>query len=167
MVSTEVRLRLGPFVVEIGRWVHGTVILMTVLVVYADNGPVSFGEAAGVVAAPMIATFLTHLFASVMAAESGKHGGLNRHELAVLVRSEAQFLMLALAPLVVLLAGALGAFTPSTAVVLILWGGVALLLFVGGFAGRRAGLGWWGTTASAAASGTIGLLVLVAQVLLK
>ena len=167
MESAEVRLRVGPFVVEIGRWVYGTVILMTVLVVYADDGPVSFGEAAGVVAAPMIATFLAHLFSSVMAAESSKHGGLNRRELADLVRSETQFLMLVLPPLVVLLAGALGAFTPSVAVSLILWGGVALLLFVGGFAGRRVGLGWWGVAASAAASGTIGLLVLVAQLLLK
>lgn len=167
MSSAEVHLRIGPLVVEIGRWVYGTVILMTVLVVYADSGPVSFGEAAGVVLAPMIATFLAHLFAHVLAAESAKSGGLNRNELVHLVRSEAQFLLLALAPLAVLLAGALGAFTPPTAVVLILWGGVALLLFVGGLAGRRVGLGWWGTTASAAASATLGLLVLVAQILLK
>ncbi|MGH4024404.1 MAG: hypothetical protein ACRDRV_07440 [Pseudonocardiaceae bacterium] len=167
MESAEVRLRLGPFVVEIGRWVYGTVILMTVLVVYADDGPVSFGEAAGVVAAPLIATFLAHLFSVIMAAESGKHGGLNRRELAYLVRSEAQFLMLALPPFVVLLVGALGAFTPRVAVSLILWGGVALLVFVGGFAGRRVGLGWWGVAASAAGSGTIGLVVLVAQLLLK
>lgn len=167
MGSTEVQLRLGPVVVEIGRWVYGTVVLMTVLVVYADDGPVSFGEAAGVVSAPMLATFLAHLFSSVLAAESGKPGGLNRHEIADLVRSDAQFLMLTLPPLVVLLLGALGAFTPPTAVALILWGGVALLVLVGGFAGRRVGLGWRGIAASAAGSGTIGLLVLGAQLLLK
>lgn len=167
MGESDVPLRFGPVDIEIDRWVYGTVILMTVLVVYADDGPVNFGEAAGVVVAPMLATFLAHLFSSVLAAENSKTGGLTRHELADLVRSDAQFLMLTLPPLAVLLIGALGAFSAPAAVTLILWGGVALLVIVGALAGHRIGLGPWGVAASAAASGTIGLLVLVAQVLLK
>ena len=167
MGESDVPLRFGPFVIEIRRWVYGTVILMTVLVVYADDGPVNFAEAVGVVVAPLLATFLAHLFASVLAAASSQTGWLNGHEIATLVREDAQFLMLTLPPLVILLVGALGAFDAPTAVTIILWGGVGLLVLVGALAGRRVGLGCWGIVASAAGSGAIGLLVLVAQVILK
>lgn len=70
-------------------------------------------------------------------------------------------------PLLVLLVGALGAFDAPTALMLILWGGVALLVVVGALAGRRVGLRRRGIVASAVASGTIGVLILVIQVLLK
>lgn len=167
MGGTDVPLRVGPIVIEVGRWVYGTVILMTVLMVYADEGQATFGESVGVVIAPMLATFLAHLFASILAAENSKPGGLNRAELAHLVRSDAQFLLLTVPPLLVLLIGALGAFGAPTALMLILWGGVALLVVVGALAGRRVGLGTGGIAASAVASGAIGVLILVIQVFLK
>ncbi|MGH3911477.1 MAG: hypothetical protein ACRDRM_11670 [Pseudonocardiaceae bacterium] len=167
MGEPDVLLRLGPVVIEIGRWVYGTVILMTVLVVYADEGQVTFAESFGVVVAPMLATFLAHLFASVLAALNRKTGGLNSREFAELVRNDAQYLVLTVPPLSVLLVGALGAFDAPTAVSLIVRGGVALLVVIGALAGLRAGFGPWGVAASATASAAIGLLVLGAQLLLK
>ena len=98
MRESGVPLRLGPVVIEIGRCVYGTVILMTVLEVYAKAGPVNFEESIGVVIAPMLATFLAHLFASILAAANSETRGLSRHTIAEVVRTEAQFLMLIVPP---------------------------------------------------------------------
>ncbi|MGH3796290.1 MAG: hypothetical protein ACRDSP_15515 [Pseudonocardiaceae bacterium] len=167
MRGADVPLRLGPVVIEIGRWVYGTVILMTVLVVYADEGPVTFGESAGIVVTQLLATFLAHLFAGVLVTLNRADGGLSRRDFAELVRSEAQYIMLTVPPLAVLLAGAVGAYDAPTAVSLIVRGGVALLVALGALGGKRAGLRPWGVAACAVGSGVLGLLVLVAQVLLK
>lgn len=167
MGETDVSLRIGPIVIEIGRWVYGTVIVMTTLVIYANSGPVGYGPSAGVVVAPMVATFLAHLFADVLAAVNRASSGLRRDEFAALVASDAQYLLLTVPPLAVLAVGAAGAFNAPTAISLIVDGGVALLVIVGALAGHRAGLGWSGIAGCAMVSGALGLLVLAAQLLLK
>ncbi len=167
MRGADVPLRLGPVVIDIGRWVYGTVILMTVLVVYSDDGPVTFVQSVEVVVTQMFATFLAHLFASFLATLNRENGELSRRELAELVWDDAQYLLLAVPPLAVLLVGALGAFDAATAVSLIGRGGVFWLVAVGALAGHRAGVGRWGILGCAVASGTLGLLVIAAQVLLK
>jgi hypothetical protein len=132
-------------VIDIGRWVYGTVILMTVLVVYSDDAPVTFVHSFEVVVTQMLATFLAHLFASFLATLNRETGGPSRRELAELVWDDAQYLLLMLPPLVVLFVGALGAFDASTAVSVIVRGGV-LGLVVGAVAGHRAGVGRWASS---------------------
>jgi hypothetical protein len=44
---------------------------------------------------------------------------------------------------------------------------VAFLVLVGGLGGRRAGFGRWGTAACATATGVLGAVLLVVQVLLE
>lgn len=167
MSRADVRLHIGPLTIEISRWVYGTVILMTVLVVYADNGPVTYRESIGVVLGPMIATFLAHLFASILATLNRDSGRLRPQHFAELVRDDAQFLLLTVPPLVVLVVGAAGAFPAPRAVAIIVYGGIGLLATVGGIAGWRAGLRGWAVVACALTSGTLGLAVLAVQLLLK
>jgi hypothetical protein len=167
MSRADVRLHIGPVTIEISRWVYGIVILMTVLVVYADNGPVTYGESVGVVVGTMVATFLAHLFATVLAALNAESGRLTPQLFGELVRTDAQFLLLTVPPLIVLLVGALGAYPPPRAVAFIVYGGVGLLGAVGGLAGWRADLRLGGVIACAAASGALGFVVLVIQLVLK
>ena len=167
MTRAVAPLHIGPLTIEIGRWVYGTVILMSVLVVYADNGPVTYGESVGVVVGPMLATFLAHLFASVLATLNNEAGEVHPHHFGELVRADSQFLLLTLPPLVVLLVGALGAYPAPTAVQIIVYGGVGLLAFIGGLAAWRAGLRGWGVVTCTVATGLLGVVVLGLQLLLK
>jgi hypothetical protein len=55
----------------------------------------------------------------------------------------------------------------ETAITIIMAVGVAFLAFVGGLGGRRAEFGRWGIIGCAAASGVLGAVLLVVQVLLE
>ena len=62
--------------------------------------------------------------------------------------------------------GVLGAWEPETAIQIIMIAGVSFLVLVGALGGRRAGFGPWGVVACATASGVLGAVLLVVQVLL-
>jgi hypothetical protein len=171
VTTTEVhpRTRLGPVSVDIGRSVYGTVLVMTVLAIDSIHGTPSYLDSALTVLGAMVATFSAHLFADVLsefAHTGGPHAG-GRRTVAGLARVDVVFLALAVVPVVVLLIGVLGVWQVETAITIIMAVGVAFLAFVGGLGGRRAEFGRWGIIGCAAASGVLGAVLLVVQVLLE
>jgi hypothetical protein len=53
--------------------IYGTVIIMTVMVVGADDTDVDFGDATGMVLGPMVATAVAHLFSSWLGYVNSHH----------------------------------------------------------------------------------------------
>ena len=170
-VTTEAhpQSRLGPLSVDIGRSVYGTVLVMTVLAIDTTHGTPGYLDAAAAVVGAMVATFLAHLFADVLSefARTGGPHGAGRGTVAGLARVDLVFPALAVVPVVVLVIGALGAWQPETAIQIIGGLGVTFMVVVGGLGGRRAGFARWGIVACAAASGVLGAVLLVVQVLLE
>jgi hypothetical protein len=163
------RARLGPVSVDIGRSVYGTVLVLTVLAIDTTHGTPTYLDAALTVVGAMAATFLAHLFADVLAefAHTGGSHGAGRRTVAGLARVDLVFLALAVVPVVVLVVGVLASWEPETAIQIIGVAGVAFLVFVGGLGGRQAGFARWGIVACAVASGVLGAVLLVVQVLLE
>jgi len=161
-------VRWGPLRLDVEPGVYGTVVLMTVLVVALDDGIADFAEAAQVVLGPLLATAAAHLFAAALARASSRSGAPTGADIRYLAADAAQFLVLAVVPLLVVAVGAVGGlYTPEDAVDLILWLGFAFLVVIGGVGGRRATRSVWGALAGALAAGVLGLFVLILRLVLE
>ncbi len=158
----------GRVQLDLEQAVYGTVVVMTVLVVALANGVDSFSTAAQVIAGPLIATFVARLFASTLASVNS-HGALpGRAEFGHLAEHAAQYLMIALGPLLVLTVEALsGLTTAEDAVVHLLYLGLLLLVGIGGVGGWRAGKRWWWAVLGAIAAAALGVVVLVLRLVLE
>ena len=158
------RLRLD---LEIG--VEGTVVLMTVLVVALDDGIEDFVGAGQIVLGSMVATFAARLFAAVLARRARQDvPPPTRAELRRLRRHAAQYLQLAVVPLlVVVVGGVTGLYDPEGAVDAVIWLGLAFLVVLGGVGGWRARRGVLGVLRGAVAAGVLGLFVLLLRLVLE
>lgn len=157
------RLRL-----DIELCVYGTVVLMTVLVVALDDGVGDFVDAVQVVVGPLIATFAAHLFAGVLAQMNASHVMPSGAEVRHLAAQEAQFLMLGIVPVAILVFGAVtDLYTADQAVGAMLWLGLVFLVILGGLGGYRTSRSWWVTLLVALAAGLLGVFVLLLRVVLE
>ena len=161
-------LRLGRFRLDVEPAVYGTVVLLTVLVVALEDGIDDFGDAVLVVLGPLIATFAAHLFASVLASVSAERRPPTAARLAVLTAHAAQYLVLAVAPLIVIGVVALtGLGGPDDAGTLVVDLGLAALVVLGGVGGWRALHRWWAAAAGAVGAGVLGVVVLLLRLVLE
>ena len=161
-------VRWGPLRLDVEPGVYGTVVLMTVLVVALDDGIADFAEAAQVILGPLLATFAAHLFASVLARVARQSAPPTRAELRHLTGHAAQYLVLAVVPLLVVVVGAVsGLYDPEDAVDLVCWLGLAYLVVLGGVGGWRARRGLPGALVGAVTAGLLGFFVLVLRVVLE
>jgi hypothetical protein len=88
-----------PFVV--GRVVYGTITLMSVLVVYDGWQQLRFRDVVIVIVGPVLALFLSQLFAATLARQVELGRVVAGTERAKIARSESPFLLLAVPPVVV------------------------------------------------------------------
>jgi hypothetical protein len=151
----------------IDRVVYGTITMMCVLIVYEGWSKVDLVEVIGVMAGPIIAMFLAHVFASLIAKQASVDSTLGVAECLGTTRSESRFLLLAVPPAVLTTVLNVAGVSLATCIQIVLWLGVASLGFWGGLAGHRAGLTGWHLAIAVLAGVTVGLLVLAIQVLLE
>jgi hypothetical protein len=162
-------LRWGPLRLDVEIGVEGTVVLMTVLVVALDDGVEDFVGAGQIVLGSMVATFAARLFAAVLARRARQDvPPPTRAEIRALTGHAAQYLLLAVVPLlVVVVGGVTGLYDPEGAVDAIIWMGLAFLVVIGGIGGWRARRGVRGALLGAVAAGVLGLFVLLLRVVLE
>lgn len=153
--------------VVIDRVVYGTITMMCVLIVYDGWSKLSLAEVVGVIAGPIIAMFVAHVFASVIAKQASVGRRLYAAEWRDTIRKESRFLLLAVPPAVLTLVMSVAGVSLTNCIHILLWVGVASLGFWGGLAGRRAGFTGWHLAMAALAGVIVGLLVLAIQVLLQ
>lgn len=159
-------LRWGPLRLDAEPCITRTVVLLTVLVVALDGGVGDFANAAQVIIGLLLATFAAHLFASVLAR---RHRGvrLTWSQIGHLTMREAQYLLLGVVPVAVLIVGEeSGLYTADDGVNIVIWLGLAFLALLGGLGGWRASHRWWGVVRGALGAGFIGLIVLGLRIVL-
>ena len=161
----------GRFALDVEVAVYGTVVLLTVLAVAQDDGIDDFAEAVQVVVGPLVATFAAHLFASVLAAVNADRALPSGARFRALTAHAAQYLLLAVPPLVVVLVyGLAGIGAPhgaDAAIDLVADLGLLLLVVLGGVGGWRALPRWWSAVLGALATFVLGLVVIVLRILIE
>lgn len=164
-------VRWGRFALDVEIAVAGTVVLLTVLTVAQDDGVGDFTQACQLVLGPLVATFAAHLFAAVLAAINQDRTPPSARRLGALTVHAAQYLLLAVPPLLVVgivaVTGFRGREGPDEAITLVVDLGLVLLVALGGIGGWRALPRWWAALLGATAAFVLTIIVVVLRVILE
>jgi len=153
--------------VVVDRGVYATITVVSVLVVYDGWQHLKFIDVVGVIVGPIVAMFLSHVFAANLAQQVALGRPPTRAERIDNVRSESRFLLLAVPPLALLVATSLAGLSLEGSIRVIVWAGGISLGAWSGLAGRRAGLTRWAFARSVLAGLILGAIILILQVLLQ
>jgi hypothetical protein len=168
MVEDPEHLRIGPVEVRLERVVYATVVLMSVLAVYDGWAELAtFVGVALVILAPLVALGAAHLFAEAMEEHYRRQRPLTGAEWRHLATEQLRILVAAVPPLLVLAVGWVSPLDPRGTIEVLLWTGVATLVFLSLVAGRRAGIRGWRLAVAGLSGGVVGLIVISLQILLK
>ena len=151
----------------VGRFVYGTITLMTVLIIYDGWQHLRFVDVVVVIVGPVLAMFLSHVFAAALAGRVAQGTGLTIEELLRIVAWESRFLLLAVPPLAALSILTLLGVALADTIRFIAVAGALSLGYWSGLAGRRSGLTGWRLVVAVLAGLVVGGLVLALQVVLQ
>lgn len=153
---------------NVERTAYGTVVLMSVLVVYEGWAQLtSFVGTCIVIIAPTLALLLAHYFADVMAMHVQTRRSLRAAEWRQLSTRQTGIVLAAVPPLLIVLVGWLSPLDALSTIKVLLWAGVATLMFLSGLSARRAAYRGWKVVVAVALGGVVGVVVISMQVLLK
>ena len=124
----------------VGRVVTATITLVCVLIVYDGWGNLRLRDAVAIVVGPVLAMFISHVFASTLV----QHMELGRRptgrEWIGTVRFESRFLLVAVPPVAILLILDLATVSLTDSIRAVIWLEALSLAFWAGIAARSAGL---------------------------
>jgi|GEM_PF-534060 hypothetical protein len=168
-ISGESRLSLhiGRLPIDVRVAVYSTIILMSGLALY-DPGTVAldwteWAKEFGAVLAPVAAVALAHAFAEALGHEVHTGTHLTPAVRKKIVLHNLQFLYPGIVTSFFLVPMLILHVPADVAVNTLLLVGSASLVCWGTFAGRRVGLGFWGTLTYALGYGVVGLLVVLVK----
>ena len=153
--------------IRVDRIVYTTITLLSVLIIYDGWNHVTFWGVLAVIAGPMLAIFLSHLFGAELGTRVALGRPLTWHERRVAFVEECRFLILLLPPVVILIVLRIAGASYTRIIQVIILTGVASLGVWGGVAGRRAGLTGWGLVLSVGYGLLLGGVILVLQAMLQ
>lgn len=151
----------------IDRVVYATITVMSVLIIYDGWEELHLLDVAGVIVGPILAMFLAHAFSAGLARQVAEGRRLHWGERVSIMRAEARFLLIAVPPLVVLLATQLAGLSLKWSINTIVWAGAASLGYWSYVAAKRAGFRRWQLVGAIAGGLLVGLVILLFQVLLQ
>lgn len=140
---------------------------MAVLIIYDGWQDLRFVDVVLVIVGPVLAMFLSHVFAALLGQQVALGRGATNSERRRIAASESRFLLLAVPPLAILSClTALGvSLTDAIRTTTVI--GALSLGYWSGLAGRRSGLTGWRLAAAVLAGLVVGGLVLALQVVLQ
>jgi hypothetical protein len=166
-VSIAQRTRVGRLKIRADRVIYTTITLLCVLIIYDGWEQLQFRNVATVIAGPILAIFLGHVFGAALGMRVAQGRPLTRREHRTVFLEECRFLLVAVPPLAILVVLTMAGVPYSRTIqVIVLCGAVSLGVW-GGVAGRRAGLTGWALTLSIAYGLMLGGIVLALQALLQ
>jgi hypothetical protein len=151
----------------VGRVIYGTIALTSVLVVYDGWAHLRGIEVAGVIIGPVVAMFLSHVFAGSLAWQVAQGRGITGAERRRIVAEESRFLLLAVPPLVLVGLFSLFGLTLQEAIRNTVTLEALSLGFWSGLAGWRTGMRGGRLALAVTAGLLMGAVVLLMQVLLQ
>ena len=166
-MSIAQRTRVGRLKIRADRVIYTTITLLCVLIIYDRWEQLQFRNVATVIAGPILAIFLGHVFGAALGMRVAQGRPLTRREHRTVFLEECRFLLVAVPPLAILVVLTMAGVPYSRTIQVIVLCGVVSLGVWGGVAGRRAGLTGWALTLSIAYGLMLGGIVLALQALLQ
>ena len=166
-MSIAQRTRVGRLKIRADRVIYTTITLLCVLIIYDGWEQLQFRNVATVIAGPILAIFLGHVFGAALGMRVAQGRPLTRREHRAVFLEECRFLLVAVPPLAILVVLTMAGVSYSRTIQVIVLCGVVSLGVWGGVAGRRAGLTGWALTLSIAYGLMLGGIVLALQALLQ
>lgn len=166
-MSIAQRTRVGRLKIRADRVIYTTITLLCVLIIYDGWEQLQFRNVATVIAGPILAIFLGHVFGAALGMRVAQGRPLTRREHRTVFLEECRFLLVAVPPLAILVVLTMAGVPYSRTIQVIVLCGVVSLGVWGGVAGRRAGLTGWALTLSIAYGLMLGGIVLALQALLQ
>ena len=166
-MSIAQRTRVGRLKIRADRVIYTTITLLCVLIIYDGWEQLQFRNVATVIAGPILAIFLGHVFGAALGMRVAQGRPLTRREHRAVFLEECRFLLVAVPPLAILVVLTMAGVSYSQTIQVIVLCGVVSLGVWGGVAGRRAGLTGWALTLSIAYGLMLGGIVLALQALLQ
>jgi hypothetical protein len=152
---------------DIDRVVNGTITLMSVLLIYDGWQDLRFIAVVAVIVGPMLAVYLSHVFATTLTQELTLARAVTIRERMTIARSESRFLLICVPPVLLIGIFVLLGISISDAIPSLLVLGTASLGYWGGRAGRKAGLTGWRLVRAVLGGLLIGALILAVYVMLQ
>ncbi len=144
---------------RVGGFIYGTIVALSMIVAGARAYPHSPGHIAVLVAVTCVIFWLTHVYAHGLGHAVAREEHLTLAELGHIARREGSVVEAAVPPVVVLLLGAVGILSTSSAAWLAFGTGLVVLVAQGLVFARVERLGPLATLAVAAANLGLGLLL--------
>ena len=151
----------------VGRVIYGTIALTSILVVYDGWAHLRGIEVVGVILGPVVAMFLSHVFAASLAWQVAQGRGITAAERRRIAAEESRFLLLAVPPLVLVGLFSLFGLTLQEAIRNTVTLEALSLGFWSGLAGWRTGMRGGRLALAVTAGLLMGAVVLLMQVLLQ
>ena len=158
---------IGSWPIRVDRVVYTTITLMAALMIYDGWTQLTLSGVVAVIVGPVIAIFMSHVFAAALAHRVTLGKPLSRGERRAVLVKESRFLLIAVPPLVLLMLLAAAGVSYNRAISVIIGVGVLSLGFWGGLAGRRSGLTGWPFVVSVLYGLVLGGLILGLQAWLQ
>ncbi len=169
--STDLTLRLWFLSVDPHIIIYSTIILMTAYALFDEgSAPLAEGpwmELIGISIAPLFALGMAHAFSEALDLQIRNGRRLTGRDRRALVRANAQYLYVAIPPILLLGILVLLDWTADDAVSLVLDLGLVSLFFWGVYAGRKAGLSLPRQLMFGFNYALMGLVVLIIELLLR
>jgi hypothetical protein len=153
--------------VYLDRAIYTTITVMSVLILYDGWQTLKLAAAVGVILGPVLAIFVSHVFAAALARQVELQRRPGRIEAMRIIRTESRFLLLAAPALALLIILTVAGVSLGHSVQAVIFLEGASLGFWGLVAGRRAGLAGWPLARTVMFGLIVGLLVLALQVFLQ
>ena len=163
----DLSLKLWFVVLDPHTLIYSTIILMTAYALYDEGtGRLVEGaalELAAIAVAPLFALTMAHAFSDALDMQIRYGRRLNRHDRWALLRTNIQYMYVAVPSTVLLAVLTLLRWEADDAVALMLLLGLASLVMWGVFAGQKARLGPWRQVSFGLGYGLMGLIVLIVE----
>ncbi len=166
-MSSERPASVGPVKIRMDRLINTTITLLTVLIIYDGWESLSFWGVAAVMVGPLLAVFLSHIFADTLEERVERGRASTRREHRDMLARESRALFLAVPPLVILVVLSILGISYARIIQVIVFTGVLLLGICGAVAGRRAHLTGWALVAPTAYGLFVGGVILLLRTLLQ
>ncbi|HJQ88398.1 MAG TPA: hypothetical protein VJ820_13180 [Propionibacteriaceae bacterium] len=166
-MAADLRRSLLPHIVHgkrpVSSAVYGTVSVVAIVAVSAHENQ-SAGRVLAFATVSMSVIWAVHVYASTLE-HTGPHNLAWRGALALALREEFGVIEGALAPLLVLLLGAIGFIEDQRAIVLAMWSGVVLLMLMPFVWLRRSGASVGECVVASCVAGLLGLVLILFKIL--
>ncbi|GGN48156.1 hypothetical protein FHR83_007628 [Actinoplanes campanulatus] len=160
-------VRVGGMTLDLERLTYATVVVMSVLAAFEGWAQLSLLGAVAVVASPVLAVCVAHVFSEALHEHAAHQRALTRAEWVDIVRRQVPVLLAAVPPLVVLVIGRAVSIDAEVDWAVAEVTGMVTLMLLSAFACHRAGLRGAKLLLGSLAGGLIGLIVIVLQIVLK